>query len=512
MRKLTKREKTLLAIVGIIGVIFLALQALPTFLQGLAKAGRAEKLERLQTAENLVQLDKQASDINESLRGQVGLRGRLISDSLFDELSQSHNVETFNRTRQASDLIALHPALEGKAASLLAYKTQRGGLAELEELKTIQGSIFEGEQPRVVISQRISQLARRSGLKPDYQLNIKPSPGKKTEKISRQAKRNFILYSYKATLENELEQIKEQKEKLSPEQPDRESELERAMFEGWWGDSGAAAVENGDSKDDVSQEAKLTDNNAQNLQPSDSSAQAETTTDTAFDGNSSPDRTLARNQDLRSTESRAAGESPGFIPLPAIIPIELRIPLIEFILSFVTLELNGATEFKRDFIADQVSRVVEPSSRGFAEFEPKIPAVRVRFREDSALLAQFEDLIGRYEATHINDSSEPTGGILDYDEQIVALTEYVDSIDQWTKRLQDSLAKIVLTYEPEMYGVEVKFKSDIRTVVKLIELIETSTKWLHVKTFKVTNDKSEKKGDEERARLNVELLMIARVL
>ena len=308
MRKLTTREKALLAIVGIIGVIFLALQALPTFLQGLAKAGRAEKLERLQTAENLVQLDKQASDINENLREQVGLRGRLISDSLFDDLLQSHNVETFNRTRQASDLIALHPALEGKAASLLAYKTQRGGLAELEELKTIQGSIFEGEQPRVVISQRISQLARRSGLKPDYQLNIKPSPGKKTEKISRQAKRNFILYSYKATLEDELEQIKEQKEKLSPEQPDRESELERAMFEGWWGDSGAAAVENGDSKDDVSQEAKLTDNNEQNLQPSDSSAQAETATDTAFDGNSSPDRTLARNQDLRSTESRARGE------------------------------------------------------------------------------------------------------------------------------------------------------------------------------------------------------------
>ena len=78
-------------------------------------------------------------------------------------------------------------------------------LPDLEELKTIQGSIFEGEQPRVVISHRISQLANSSGLKPDYQLNIKPSPGKNTEKISHQAKLNFVLYSYMKELEDELE-------------------------------------------------------------------------------------------------------------------------------------------------------------------------------------------------------------------------------------------------------------------------------------------------------------------
>ena len=511
MRKLTKREKALLAVVGIIGVIVLALQVLPAFVNGLVRSNKAAKFERLQTAENLVQLETQASGINDSLRGHVGLRGRLISDSLFDELSELHNVEAFNQTRRVSDLIALHPALEGKAASLLAYKSQRDSLAKLEELKTIQGSIFEGEQPRVVISQRISQLARKSGLRPDYQLNIKPPPGKKTEKISRQAKRNFVLYSYKVTLENELKRIKEEKEKSSQEQSDIESELERAMFEGWWGDSDTGTVGSSDSNEGVSQETKLVDDKEPGSQPTRSSVQ-EKAAAAAIDNDHPPDEALAKNQDSPGTDTRFAGGSSGFPPLPATIPIELRVTLIEFILSFVTLELNGAMEFKRGFIADQITRVDEPPSRRFAEFEPKSPAVRVRFREDSAILAKFEDLIGGYEATRINDPGASNDGILDYEEQIVALTKYIDSIDRRARHLQDSLAKAVLTYEPEMYGVEVKFKSDIRTVVKLIELIETSTKWLYVKNFKLTNDKSEKKEDEERARLNVELSMIARVL
>ena len=109
MRKLTKREKVLLAIVGSIGLIVLALRILPAALQGLAGGTIAEKRERLQTAENLVQLDKHANRIDESLRGHVGLQGRLISDSLFSEISQLHSVQAFNQVRQVSDLIALQP-------------------------------------------------------------------------------------------------------------------------------------------------------------------------------------------------------------------------------------------------------------------------------------------------------------------------------------------------------------------------------------------------------------------
>ena len=352
----------------------------------------------------------------------------------------------------------------------------------------------------MVISQRISQLARRSGLKPDYQLNIKPSPGKKTEKISRQAKRNFILFSYMNGLEDELRRLKEQAEQKAPpqEQLDEESELERAMFEGWWGDYDSSKVNNDDSTDGMLREAEPAKNEA--------AVDADSKSNTPSDG--SP----ARDRDLSAAKDRQIEENLSFVQLPAIIPIELRVQLIEFILSFITLELNGATEFKRGFFSDQISRVDEGSPRKFLEFGRKASNVQVRLRENSALLAKFEDLISRHEDTQMDDSRESTEGVLDYEEQIMALTEYVDDTELQIKRLENWLAGVSLTYQPELYGVDMKFISGVGTVVKLMELIDVSTKWLYVRNLKIVNNKSEKKEEEEGTKVSVELTMMARIL
>ena len=102
---------------------------------------------------------------------------------------------------------------------------------------------------------------------------------------------------------------------------------------------------------------------------------------------------------------RLGNENLSFIQLPAIIPMELRVQLIEFILSFIRLELNGAaTDFKRGFIAAQVSRVDETLASRFLEFGSRKPAVRVGLKEDSLLLAKFEGLIDHYNATQIDNS------------------------------------------------------------------------------------------------------------
>lgn len=516
MRTLTKREKVLLAIVGMVSLIAFALRILPAAIQGLAGIDFAEKRDRLQTAENLVRLDQQANRIDKSLRTLVGLQGRLVSDSLFNEIKQLHSVEALNQTRRMSELIALHPALEGKAAALFAYKTRRGGFTNLEELKTIQGSIFEGEQPRVVISQRISQLAKRSGLKPDYQLNIKPSPGKNTEKILHQAKRNFVLYSYMKELEDELEQIAEQKgkqEESPEEQLDREGELERAMFEGWWGDYGSAETGAHDAKDEVVHEGKSAEDDERDPQPDSSSTQVKTAINIPHDGDSFPDDNQSGAEGSANAGHRFGDENLSFIQLPAIIPMELRVQLIEFILSFIRLELNGAaTDFKRGFIAAQVSRADETLARRFLEFGARDSAVRVGLKEDSVLLAKFEGLIDQYNATRIDDYAEGTSNTLSYEKQIMALTEYVYRTELRIKELEKWLAGVSLTHQPELYGVEMKFTSGIGTVVKLMESIDVSTKWLYVKSLKLVNDKSAKKEEEERARLSVELSMVARVL
>ena len=49
-------------------------------------------------------------------------------------------------------------------------------------------------------------------------------------------------------------------------------------------------------------------------------------------------------------------------------------------------------------------------------------------------------------------------------------------------------------------------------MVKLIESIDVSTKWLHVRNLKIIKDKSEKKEEEEGTRVSVELSMMARIL
>ena len=77
--------------------------------------------------------------------------------------------------------------------------------------------------------------------------------------------------------------------------------------------------------------------------------------------------------------------------------------------------------------------------------------------------------------------AETTSDILNYEEQIMALTEYVDRTELRIKELENWLTGVSLTHQPELYGVEMKFKSGIATVVKLMELIDVSTKWLYVR-------------------------------
>ena len=197
-----------------------------------------------------------------------------------------------------------------------------------------------------------------------------------------------------------------------------------------------------------------------------------------------------------------------FAQLPEIIPTSLRGQLIEFIRSHIKLQLDGATEFKRGFIADQIARVNDESPSGFGGFGLKKSVLQVRFRKDSILFAKFEELINQYEEAQAYDSGKSTEDVLGYEEQIMALTEYVDQIEQQMEQLQGWFAKVTSTYQPETYSVEMNFKGEVDAVVKLIQSIETSTKWLYVRNLKITNDKTAK----EKARLAVDLSMTAKIL
>ena len=205
MRKLTRREIILLTIVALV-VLVLLIE--PIIRQGFPGDELTTKREQLQTAQNLVELAQVAQQIDRGIQAQVGLEGQIISNSLFEEIANRVDLEALNRANRAATLAALHPALENKADSLLAYKKHHGEFGSLDQLKEIRGPIFEGEQAQAIISRRISDLAKKAGLRPNYQLNIRPMPGTKSENFLPQTKKNLVYHLYLGELTNELQQAR----------------------------------------------------------------------------------------------------------------------------------------------------------------------------------------------------------------------------------------------------------------------------------------------------------------
>ncbi len=247
MRKLTQREKFLFAIVAVVVVVVLFISVGPGVRQRFSGGTLETKRNQLQTAQELVSLAQITESIEEQIRNQAGLQGQIISDSLFTEISDKVRLEQLNQARQASELAALHPALKEKAETLLAYRKQHGNFESLDALKKIQGPLFEGEQPQAVISRQISEFAQKAGLRPNYQLNIKPMSGKKSEKISPQAKKNLALYLYMSQLDEELKQLQVEDSRNGAEQNTKQTKAEATMdaiYDVWLGDDKAVADNN----------------------------------------------------------------------------------------------------------------------------------------------------------------------------------------------------------------------------------------------------------------------------
>ncbi len=550
MRKLTKRETSLLAIVSALVLVIVASRFVPPVFERFSGREISKTRAQLQATRNILQLAEFTEQVEEQLRAHVGLQGQTISESLFQEISRYRNIEAFNQARGTSDLAALHPALKGKAETLIAYKTHHGEFENMDALRKIRGPIFEGEQPQAVVSQHISQLARDARLKPDYQLNIKSSPGKKVESIGPQAKRNVLLYLYLSQLDAELNQLRAQKlEKIAQKEAKTEEELERAMFDGWWGAAGSPqdtdeGSKNGGigttdpprvvAKNKVQRSLPPTDylsesnSAASHNKRSDSETQVETSGDSVTEKlqplpraeEEAPKREAETDEKhaLNSSQEQyhvqlhlnhdSSTQNRPFSQLPEIIPPVLRMQLIEFIRTRIWLEIDGAAEFKQGFIADQIVRVNNESRRGFTGFKSRPSVVQVRFRTNSILLAKFEELDNQYDEGQLYSPGESTEHSRNYEGQIMALTEYVDGIEQQMEQLHSWFAKVNATHHPEIYIIEMKFKSDVDTVVRFIQSIEGFTKWLHIKNIKLTNDKLGK----SKSRLAVDLSMMAKIL
>ena len=477
MRKLTRREIILLTIVALV-VLILLIE--PIIRQGFPGDALSAKQEKLQTAQNLVQLAQVTQRIDREIQAQVGLEGQIISDSLFEEIVGRVDLEALNRANRASALAALHPALENKADSLLAYKKHYGEFESLDKLKEIRGPIFEGEQVQAVISQRISDLAKKAGLRPNYQLNIRPIPGTKSEKLPAQTKKHLVSHLYLGELSNELQQLQSEQSAIEEAEEQRQIETEEAameaMFDTWW------------EKDEVEEDkGNIVETKAKKQSAQELEAEANT----------------APTKDTQPTSKpvQRAG-SRQFVSLPEVIPLRLRIELLQFIQSNLKQQLAGTTELKRGFLADQIAVEIDEVGGGFLGIGSQKQTTAVKFSRNSTLLSKFETLINRYEADHADD---PAASV-DYDQQIRALTEYVDQILKQEDTLHSWLITVPSTYQPEVYIVDMRFSHNLERIVRLIYAIESSSKWLQVRDLQITI------ADKKETTISATLSMIARVL
>ena len=478
MRKLTRREIILLAVVGLVLLILLVE---PIIRQGFPGDELAAKRETLETAQNLIQLAQVTQEIDREIQAQVGLEGQIISDSLFEEIADRVDLEALNRANRATALAALHPALEDKADSLLAYKKHYGEFDSLDKLKAIRGPIFEGEQAQAVISRRISDLANKAGLRPNYQLNIRPMPGTKSETLPPQTKKNLVYHLYLGELTNELQQLESQQSAIEHEEEQRQIESEEAameaMFDAWWGKDDTKD-ENQDGVVEIKSEEESTD-------------------DRVNEADSAP--TKEKPSTPKSPQRDANRQ---FVALPEIIPLALRIELLQFIQSSLKQQLAGTVEFRRGFLASQIAAETDEASGGFLGIGTKKQTTAIKFRPNSVLLSKFEILINRHETNYTED----TESTLDYDQQLRALTQYVDQILEKEDQLHSWLAAVPSTHQPQTYIVDMRFSNRIERVVRLIYAIESSSKWLQVRDLQITI------ADKKETTISANLSMIARVL
>ena len=379
-------------------------------------------------------------------------------------------IETKRQTLQTSkDLVAASKNLKPVKTGL--YKDT--GLADGDE----ESTIFDGHHPETVIRQKLDTIAKRAGIRQNYQLNTKPLPGKKSQRVSLQARQNLVVYLYQDQLTAERDALKAELEALEAE---REAELETeeeafdAMMNAWLNEM--------DVDDETAKEAEKPDENAP--QSEDAPTPETDTGDETSEKAEKPDE----NAPLPDKAATPKNDWE-FAALPEVIPIPIRIELIEFVMPMLKRYLVGAenTLFEKHLFKTQTA-----STPGFFGIGAKKSTVKINFHPDSVILAKFTELIDMH-------SEE-----LKTEELTAALLEYLNQVQQQIDELSKQLNLAPATYSPESYIVEMKFKAEMEKLVNLNRLIETTTKWLIVRDLEISKDKKQNI-------INVDVLMIARV-
>ncbi len=391
---------------------------------------------------------------------------KLVSNPEFE--SKQTNLQSTKDLVMASEL--LKPIQTG------LY--QKVGLADNSE----GTNIFTVDFPNTVVRKKINGILREAGIPRNYQLNIEPVPGKKSEPLTTQTKRNLIVFFYQNKLESEREVLSSQledeiaDETSSEDETFSEEDMMDTLMNAWLGEDD---LEESEEKEEKAQPNEADQDVQDNVEQEGSEDEGPGSTDT-------PD--AAEKEQMESEVQEEDTSKWEFASLPESIPSFIRIELIDLLLTKVEQHLVGADTklFENEYVKTETV-----GTPGFFGIGAKKATVSYNFRPNSDILMKFTNLID-------NDVIE-----LNSDQLTSDLLVYLEEIQYQITDLTQKLQLAPNTYSPDSYTIKVKFKTELDKLVKLNRLIETKTKWLMVRDLKVSADKDNK--------INVDVLMIARV-
>ncbi len=346
---------------------------------------------------------------------------------------------------------------------------QKTGLADKEKTD----SIFDGNFPETIIREKIDAIVKEAGIPRNYQLNLEPVPGKKSEKISPQARRNLVVLLYQKKLETERDTLNAEIEAAIQAEMEAEEPSIDMLMDAWL-----------DETDEDTEKLKKSEKSDENH--TDSGDLLELTEKEDAEEPEKPQESEKNQTDSEKSVDTASQWE--FASLPEAIPSSMRIELIELIVSMIGQHLVGA---EKTLFENQFYKTQKEATSGFFGIGAKKPTTEINFHPNSQILAKFTNLI------------DVDGGELNKEKLTTELLEYLELIQSQIAELSKKLQLAPTTYSPESYTVKIKFKAEIDKLVKLNRLIETKTKWLMVRDLQISVDNKQNK-------INVDVLMIAR--
>ena len=375
-------------------------------------------------------------------------------------------LQTENLVRVAEVLKPIESEIYKETGLALASNQQ----ARADTQRT--ATLFDTELPETVIRSRIDALVRRAGIQQNYQLLTKPVTAKQTQKLTIENRANLVLYHYFKHIgaeEAELIKIIEQQ---------TEDDTFNMLIDAWL--SG--------TEDDTDAGLDKTDDSISEAEPSTNKVE----------------RASNKEKATNPVDTAAVWK---FASLPELIPASLRVKLAGVIKDMLARQLRGATDSRQDFFETQIHKVRTAPTTGIFDIGAKPATIEIQLRKDSILLEFLAQIPDTY-----------TEGSIDMGEVQYALVKYIEEIQQQRATLLEQLALAPLTYQTELYTVEMKFKTDLEKLVNLNHLIETDTKWLTVRDLRISADKQSAsrpaargRNSEGGANLNVDMLLIARI-